>query len=325
MIKSVLIRLSAQAGSQFREVYTGCCIVTGEKPKIVSFTTTKIIMGQAERLTSETYIYRARVFRCMYRIKPIELKGEKMTAANAAEYYLMDKLYGPKYNRILTLRQNANDRLAKIAQTHPFHEPNHTVHDVFVSGVILAKKYGISGEDLFVLCVSLLKHDLGYCEKYWQNEKIGADETARYLRNLNYHKQVSDHGHHIVMATQLPQKPITRLAKIGCDSDFSSLGGYFLSAGLALLKENAIQFKLGNMPKDYKLPENELEWLIMQKTFLETQHPYFTEEAEKLFGEQRKLNSIEINSLITGLKGSPGRTLEQLISLEDWIAPQLPA
>jgi len=39
-------RLILQTGSQFRNMYTGCFIATGEKPKLAFFPMAKSIAGQ---------------------------------------------------------------------------------------------------------------------------------------------------------------------------------------------------------------------------------------------------------------------------------------
>ncbi len=70
----------------------------------------------------------------------------------------------------------------------------------------------------------------------------------------------------MILATRIPQSPVTRLDKILCDADLDYLGREdFYEIGGRLLEELKAQ----------GVVETEREWNLVQKTFLES-HRYHT-------------------------------------------------
>lgn len=169
-----------------------------------------------------------------------------------------------------------------------YHSIAHTRDDVVPAAQRLAVLEGISGEAYLLLVTAAYFHDLGYVERYDDNEVIAVSIARQVLPGMGYsqdHLQVIDD---LILATRVPQTPHTRLAEILVDADLDSLGrDDFFETSLALRAELELQGR--------KLPL--VEWYQRQRAFLQT-HRYFTTAARTNREAGKQANLKRLNFLL---------------------------
>lgn len=161
-----------------------------------------------------------------------------------------------------------------------YHNVSHTL-DVLQKAVEIAEQEGITNdEELLLLKVSALYHDVGFLNKYSGHEEwscvIVQNELPAFGFNASQIEQVCG----MIRATKVPQQPQTTLEEIICDSDLDYLGrDDFFKIGEGLYKEFLKQ----------KIVSNEREWNMLQVKFLENHH-YFTNTAKQRRQHKKELH-----------------------------------
>jgi uncharacterized protein len=174
-----------------------------------------------------------------------------------------------------------------------YHGIHHTRDDVLPVTERLAAMVGLDGEDLLLLRTAALYHDIGYLERYSNNEPIGARIAAETLPDFGYSSDQIRVIEKIILATQMPQTPNDFLQELMCDADLDSLGreDYLeTSHDLRLeLAANGVHTTLE-------------EWYRNQLKFL-TEHAYFTQVARSLREEGKQRNIAELRRRLENLEG----------------------
>jgi len=179
--------------------------------------------------------------------------------------------------------------LGRLAHELPpdltYHSIALTRDDVVPAAQRLAVLEGVSGEAYLLLVTAAYFHDLGYVERYDDNEMIAVSIARHALPGMGYspdHLQVIED---LILATRVPQTPHTRLAEILVDADLDSLGrDDFLETSLALRAELESQGRVLSLA----------EWYRRQRAFLQT-HRYFTKAAQTIreAGKQANLKRLD--------------------------------
>ncbi len=167
-----------------------------------------------------------------------------------------------------------------------YHNVPHTL-DVLQHVIAIAEQEGITNEDdLLMLKVSALYHDVGFLDIYSGHEEKSCLIASAELAGYGFSKDQVEKICGMIRATKVPQKPQTRLEEIICDSDLDYLGrDDFFSIGEGLYKEFLIQ----------KIVSNEREWNELQVRFLESHH-YFTNSSKQNRQEAKQLNLEKVKS-----------------------------
>ena len=165
-----------------------------------------------------------------------------------------------------TLRQKVIGQLEKkLSVNLTYHSVAHTM-DVLEKAVEIAKQEGVNNEnEIMLLKVAALFHDTGFLEVYMGHEEkscfIMRDEVS-----VLFDKEELEEICGMIMATKIPQTPLTRLEEIICDADLDYLGRKdFYSTSDALKNEFLT----------YNIVKNQKEWEEKQINFFENHH-YFT-------------------------------------------------
>jgi uncharacterized protein len=175
-----------------------------------------------------------------------------------------------------------------------YHNFQHTL-DVCQSAENLAMLEGVNGEDRVMLKTAALYHDTGFLWQYDNNEALACDFARETLPRFDYQERHISRICELIMATQIPQLPGSHLEMIMCDADLDYIGrqDFFITA-LRLHREWS-----ENSQK--KIPFK--DWYQNQLRFVQ-EHEYFTQTANKLRNERKKINLLQIRELLNLLNTS---------------------
>ena len=158
----------------------------------------------------------------------------------------------------------------------------------------IAKQEGIDNdEEMMLLKIAALFHDTGFLQVYKEHEMKGCFIMREQMQDI-FDEAALEKMCGLIMATKLPQTPLTRLEEIICDADLDYLGREdFVPISNAL----RLEFLANNIVK------NDREWQEKQISFFE-QHKYFTatSNSKRNSRKQERLQELKkIFSLQYGL------------------------
>lgn len=106
----------------------------------------------------------------------------------------------------------------------PYHSNIHT-EKVVAAVKKIANHYQLNGHDFFVVTTAAWFHDMGYyVEDGTDHEIKGAAMAARFLQESGVYETTVNEVKQCIIATQIPQKPVTLNEQIVCDADLFHLG-----------------------------------------------------------------------------------------------------
>ncbi len=168
-----------------------------------------------------------------------------------------------------------------IASDYTYHTWDHVMNVLDVCNQYI-KRYGISGNDAYLLRTAALVHDIGFLWSQASHEQKGVEYTLDILPDWGYSDSDIKIIDGLILATQIPQKPSTLLEQIICDADLDYLGtDKFYKIGETLFQEMK---NLGHL-------STRKEWNDLQIRFLKS-HTYHTPYARK-FREPTKQKHLQ--------------------------------
>ncbi|MES2797010.1 MAG: adenylate/guanylate cyclase domain-containing protein [Bacteroidota bacterium] len=212
-------------------------------------------------------------FDCEYRGK-IEVKGKGSTS--------MYFVHGVKNH--ITNFELIEKRILKMLKhglnpTLHYHGFPHTI-EVIKNVIMIAEKEGITEEDIHLLKMAALFHDLGFLEAYSGHEAVGCRMAKEYLPAYSVSEEDIEEICGMIMSTKIPQSPKTLLEKILCDADLLYLGtDDFIVTGNTLFQELVENNKLST----------EREWNELQLSFLKKHH-FQTDYCKNNFTKKKNEN-----------------------------------
>lgn len=169
-----------------------------------------------------------------------------------------------------------------------YHTLEHTRDEVVPAAEQIAAAEGVNGEELILLRTAAYYHDLGYIEQSKDHEDISARIATENLPRFGYTPEQIKTILGMIMATKLPQCPVTLLEEILADADLSVLGKEEgLERNLDLRAEFAAN---GRAVTDQS-------WYASQINFLR-KHQYFTSAAHTLRDMQKQKNIATLEKLL---------------------------
>ncbi len=184
-------------------------------------------------------------------------------------------------NSFFQIKQHVIDKLKKgLASDLTYHNVGHTL-DVLKQSIYIANAEGVEREeDMLLLKLASLYHDVGFLNKYTGHEETSCEIATKELTDFGLSKDQIDKICGMIRATKVPQKPQTLLEQIICDSDLDYLGRPdFFTIGEGLFKEFI----------DQKIVSNDRDWNLLQIRFLE-EHHYFTNTSKKRRQQQKQIH-----------------------------------
>jgi predicted metal-dependent HD superfamily phosphohydrolase len=170
----------------------------------------------------------------------------------------------------------------KLSPNLKYHSLEHTLY-VLNAAETIAKESRLNEEELYMLKVAVLYHDIGFIHVYKNHEEEGCKIAKEQLVNFGFTQSEIEQICGMIMATKIPQSPKTKLEEVIADADLEYLGTpLFKQIGQTLFEE----LKIINPSLTVS------EWNQMQISFLEKHH-YFTPFCKE-HREWKKKENIEV-------------------------------
>lgn len=164
-----------------------------------------------------------------------------------------------------------------------YHNKKHT-QEVLAAATKIARKEGVSDEELLLVQIAALFHDTGYFYYEKGHEEKSCEIARDVLPNYGFLQSQIEQICCIIMATKIPQDPKNHLAEILCDADLSYLGS-------DAYKEYADRLYLEQ--QNFHRAENPNVWTHQQINFLKD-HRFFTGTAKQEFDEKKLKHLAEL-------------------------------
>jgi uncharacterized protein len=177
----------------------------------------------------------------------------------------------------------------ELAEHLYYHSYGHTV-DVIDASARIGAAEGITDEEHKLLSVAAAYHDCGFLTTYAGHEEAGCRIARETLPGFDFGDSDIETICDMIMATQVPQKPQSLLAKILCDADLDYLGrDDFYTIGQHLFKEWMV----------VGIVMEERTWNRIQVKFLGS-HQYHTAYAKKFRAPVKQSYLAELEKLVAG-------------------------
>jgi uncharacterized protein len=197
-----------------------------------------------------------------------------------------DKLYETIRSAILLKMGN------ELAKDLFYHGVHHTI-DVEQQAIVIAQSENITNpEELFLLKTACLYHDAGFLLTYRDHEQAGFDFGKRELPAYGLSTEQLDVIFGLIMATKIPQTPLTRLEEIICDADLDYLGRPdFFDISYTLFEELSAR----------NFVKSEYDWNIIQINFFK-QHRFCTATNQKKRAAKKQEHLLMIETANLSMK-----------------------
>jgi uncharacterized protein len=153
----------------------------------------------------------------------------------------------------------------KLSPTLIYHNKEHTM-DVLGVAMQIAESENISADEIKLLRMAVLFHDAGFIYVYKMHEEKSCEMVREYLPAFHFSPEQISLICEMIMATKVPQAPMTKLDQIIADADLDYLGRDDVFTTAQKLYE---EMKLNHL-----LPDDRA-WIPFQVKFL-IKHNYFT-------------------------------------------------
>jgi predicted metal-dependent HD superfamily phosphohydrolase len=173
-----------------------------------------------------------------------------------------------------------------------YHNLQHTEH-VVRAVVKIANHYHLSDQDFFIVSTAAWFHDTGYLTSFEEHEARGADSAKQFLDDKGVDPAVTASVVQCILATKMPQHPVSLLEQIVCDADLFHLGGdSFKERNKLMRKEMESYF-------DKHIDKN--EWRAKTIALFESHH-YHTDYCQDLLTAIKLLNLQELKDKLDDSK-----------------------
>ena len=185
-------------------------------------------------------------------------------------------------------KQVIRELTSKLSPGLTYHNVDHTL-DVLKQAELIAGKEGITNEeDLLLIKISALYHDIGFINVYSGHEEESCRIALPELESFGFGPRQIEKVMGMIRATKVPQQPNNLMEQILCDSDLDYLGrNDFFRIGEGLYQE----FLIKNIVSSYQ------DWNLLQIRFLEKHH-YFTKSSMQRRQKQKEVHYEAIKAKV---------------------------
>ena len=169
----------------------------------------------------------------------------------------------------------------------PYHNLEHTMN-VYNSVQVIGEFEGLNLLEIEILKIAALFHDTGFAETYFGHEEISIRNARQFLKAKKYPEEIIEKVVDCIRATKMPQRPISKLEKIICDSDL-----FHLSSPDYILKSSLLQQEL-NLYLELNITDD--QWLEMNLSFLR-QHKFCSPYGKTVLADLKNRNIQKLENL----------------------------
>jgi len=190
----------------------------------------------------------------------------------------------PAHSIYETIRTKILQKLSdQLSEDLFYHSIQHTLDVETQAERIALSEQIYDPHELFLLKTACLYHDSGFMVTYRDHEIAGCNLVKEELPGYGFNDEEINIICGLIMATHIPQTPLTKLEEIICDADLDYLGrdDFF-----------PISNDLFTELRTRKLLATKKDWDEIQVKFF-NQHKYFT-ETNKQLREQQKQQHLEM-------------------------------
>lgn len=181
------------------------------------------------------------------------------------------------------------------ADIYTYHNWVHTVQ-VRDEALLLARQAGVSPDELEIINLAALFHDIGFANVYSGHEDSSKQIAQDFLSSHQYPVDKIATILGLIEATKLESKPANQLEALLKDADTSSLGrSHFQIYTNSLRKElNAVQHAV----------LSKKDWAKANLRFLE-EHEYFSQEGKQRYEETKAENRKSLAAELKTMESNP--------------------
>ncbi|MFN2438433.1 MAG: Pycsar system effector family protein [Chitinophagaceae bacterium] len=185
----------------------------------------------------------------------------------------------------LPIVNQAKDYIINFMEEHQnkkiiYHTLSHTETVVEIARQI-GTDYELSHNELLITLVAAWFVDTGYYENYNKHEEASAQIAENFLRKSGAQDEIIRDVKNCLLATKMPQKPVTMPQQIVCDASFFHL------AATDFGEQNKLMRKELSLLQGIAVDKN--EWRTSTIQFMEG-HNYFTDYCKKHLAKRKKDN-----------------------------------
>jgi uncharacterized protein len=128
----------------------------------------------------------------------------------------------------MSIYQELHEAVFEILNTQlpsylTYHTPDHTAY-VIEKAEYISRRENVDGRDLYLIKIAALFHDIGFIRQTNQHEVIGCQICTEKLEKYSFSPEEIKVVCGMIMATKIPQHPVTLFEKIVADADLEYLG-----------------------------------------------------------------------------------------------------
>ncbi|MBC7888700.1 MAG: phosphohydrolase [Ferruginibacter sp.] len=163
----------------------------------------------------------------------------------------------------------------------PYHNLAHT-ESVVKAAIQIGNHYQLDDHDFFIVLAATWFHDMGYFSGGpAHHEQRGAEQAAGFLKELELDEPTISQVQTCIIATRVPQSPVSLLEQIVCDADLFHLGTDEFQERNKLMRKEC-ETSLNNQ-------FNKEQWRMGTIKLLQSHH-YHTEYCKLLLNKKKQEN-----------------------------------
>lgn len=155
------------------------------------------------------------------------------------------------------------------------------IENVVAAVIKMAHYYKLSERDRFICTIAAWFHDIGYYEDLSNHEEAGTKKAKEFLENNGVDEETILEVKKCILATRLPQSPISLIEEIVCDADLFHLGTNHFSSQNELMRKETEAL--------HNLRINKQEWDKGTVLLMEN-HRYHTKYCQEVLNKKKKQN-----------------------------------
>jgi predicted metal-dependent HD superfamily phosphohydrolase len=183
-----------------------------------------------------------------------------------------------------------------------YHNLQHT-EQVVKAVVKIANHYQLNDQDFFIVSTAAWFHDTGYLTSFAEHEARGAEYARAFLDSKGVDPAVTEQVVKCILATKMPQHPVSLLEQIVCDADLFHLGGDSFKERNKLMRREVSSYFGKGVDKN--------EWRLKTIALFEGHH-YHTDYAQDLLTAKKLLNLQELKDKLQNVNAQPAEMLRKL-------------